>query len=272
MGGLTHWFQPLPRPCTLGYSDGRTHPLVTASAPPLHIRVQQWWADSPTGSRLCPDPVQHVHHVQQFNLVWHTQCCGSGGPEWFWSAGSGSRRAKKAAHKKETTKIFFMIWSAGCSLLKAWDFSYSLAVLHGGLGINVPVWQILTKKIRIFSPSKFFLFNFWSSNPWIRIRINLKCWIGIRIEPMRIHSTGRTRSSDEKNNTKRSGWQFSSQKLKIWSDQSMINFNPAGLDKKGVKFAITCITFCTYSCQTKQNVSLCFSATWRFLFMMFPNI
>ncbi len=152
------------------------------------------------------------------------------------------------------------------------SFSYSLAVLHGGLGINVPVWQILTKKRQIFSPSKFFLFNFWSSNPWIRIHINLKCWIGIRIEPMRIHSTGRTRSSDEKNTTKRSGWQFSSQKLKIWSDQSIINFNPAGLDKKGVKFAITCITFCTYSSQIKQNVSLCFSATWRFLLIMFPNI
>jgi hypothetical protein len=139
MGGLTHWFPPLPRPYTLGYSDERTHPLVPASAPPLH--------------NMSTSMLYSLHvivHLQQFNLIWHTQCCGSGGPDWFWSAGSGSRRAKKAAHKKDGC--------AGCSLLKAWDFSYSLAVLHGSLGINVPVWQIFwPKKYKLFHLVNFFI-------------------------------------------------------------------------------------------------------------------
>jgi hypothetical protein len=29
----------------------------------------------------------------------------------------------------------------------------------------------------------------WSSKPWIQIRIDLTCWIRIRIEPVRIRNT-----------------------------------------------------------------------------------
>jgi hypothetical protein len=55
----------------------------------------------------------------------------------------------------------YNVLSAGCSLLKAKGFSYSLSVLYGGLGIN-----------KIFTTVNFF--NFWSSKPfiWIRVRLN----------------------------------------------------------------------------------------------------
>ncbi len=63
-------------------------------------------------------------------------------------------------------------------LLGAEWFSCSLDVLRGGgLGIN---------KVQFFKIHNKF-YNFWSSKPWIRIRIiDPKCWIWI---PMRIHNT-----------------------------------------------------------------------------------
>jgi hypothetical protein len=57
------------------------------------------------------------------------------------------------------------------------NFSYSLEVLYGGLGIC---------KLQFFINCNFckFFSNFWSSQPWtwIRIRIDKKCWIRIRIQ------------------------------------------------------------------------------------------
>jgi hypothetical protein len=135
---------------------------------------------------------------------------------------------------------------AECYLLRAEDFSYSLDVLSGGLGLSKLQFWIRKRKekncncitlglcicdwriciSRIFSPGKiwqifepyslidFLLYNlriltnkrifyyvsynnklayFWSSKPWIhirvrnRIRIHLKCWIRISI-PIRIHT------------------------------------------------------------------------------------
>jgi hypothetical protein len=54
---------------------------------------------------------------------------------WVAGSGSGSRRAKMT-HKNRKKYRIFMFWSAGCSLLRAEDFSCSLGVLYGGLGIS----------------------------------------------------------------------------------------------------------------------------------------
>jgi hypothetical protein len=45
--------------------------------------------------------------------------------------GFGSRRAKMT-HKNKKKFKNVMFWSAGCSLLRAEGFSYSLNVLYGG--------------------------------------------------------------------------------------------------------------------------------------------
>ncbi len=85
--------------------------------------------------------------------------------------GSGTRRVKIHVFK-----------SAGYSLWRAEGSSFSLDVLYGGLGICK--FQYLIKKLgkNIFSFK--FIFIFWSSKLWIRIRIStvfsLKCWIRIR--------------------------------------------------------------------------------------------
>jgi hypothetical protein len=50
-------------------------------------------------------------------------------------SGSGSRRAKMT-HKSRKKLRNFMVWSAGCSLLRAEGFFCSLDVLYGGLGIG----------------------------------------------------------------------------------------------------------------------------------------
>ncbi len=82
------------------------------------------------------------------------------------NTGSRSRRAKI------TNIINFILLSVICSLLRAEGFSCSLGVLYGCLGIRK--LQFLIKKIIFFS--------FWSTKPWIRIRItnliHLKCWSG----------------------------------------------------------------------------------------------
>ncbi len=50
-----------------------------------------------------------------------------------------------------------MLFSAGCSLLRAEGFSCSLGVLYGGLGISK--WQFLLKEIKIKFPAvNFFQF------------------------------------------------------------------------------------------------------------------
>jgi hypothetical protein len=59
----------------------------------------------------------------------------------------------KKNRKKDRISIFR---SAGCSLLRAEGFSYSLGVLYGGLGISK--LQFLIKKIKI----KFLFVNFFS--------------------------------------------------------------------------------------------------------------
>ncbi len=62
---------------------------------------------------------------------------------------------------------------------EGWRLLHSLDVLYGGLRISK--LQFLIKKYNFFS-IVFFL-NFWSSKPWIsiRIRIHFKCLIRIRI-------------------------------------------------------------------------------------------
>ncbi len=78
---------------------------------------------------------------------------------------SGSKRVNMA-QKNRIQLINFIFWSAGCSLLRAEDFSCSVDVLYGG-----PIFQFLIYKKKkdlscIFS-------NSLSSKPWIRIRIRI---------------------------------------------------------------------------------------------------
>ncbi len=75
------------------------------------------------------------------------------------------------AHEKKL--MHFTFWSAGCYLLRAEGFSCSLDVLYGCLGISI--LQYFVKKRWIFV-SCIFSSIFWSSKPWIRIRIH---WIQI---------------------------------------------------------------------------------------------
>ncbi len=72
----------------------------------------------------------------------------------------------------------FIFWSAGCSLLNAEGFSNSLDVLSGGLEISKLHFLKKIKKFQLY-----FFLHFWSSKPWIRIRIriHLKCWIRIQV-------------------------------------------------------------------------------------------
>ncbi len=58
------------------------------------------------------------------------QCCG----HWFWSARSGSRRAKISDKTEQKRWKNFTFWSAGCSLLRAKGFSCSLTVLYRRIG------------------------------------------------------------------------------------------------------------------------------------------
>ncbi len=64
-------------------------------------------------------------------------------PHWEYGPGSGFRRAKMT-HKSEENASFL---SGRCFLLKGEDFSWSLNVLYGGLGISK--LQFLIKKIKI---------------------------------------------------------------------------------------------------------------------------
>ncbi len=56
-------------------------------------------------------------------------------------------------------------WCVRCSLFRDENFSCSLDVLFGGLGINK--LQFLIKIIQFLFPLEIFP-NFWSSNPWIQ--------------------------------------------------------------------------------------------------------
>ncbi len=89
-------------------------------------------------------------------------------------SGSGSRRAKI------THKNWKKFWSAGCSLLRADGFSWSLEVLYGGLGISK--MQYLIQKISIFFSCKFVPI-LGHKNPGFGLDldgyslISLKCWL-----------------------------------------------------------------------------------------------
>ncbi len=100
---------------------------------------------------------------------------------------SGSKGTKKAQKK---VKRFHLLKCAGCSLLEGWRLLPILDVLYGCLGIATFDQK---KKEKKFSYS---FHNFWSSNskPWIRIRIRiqLKCWIRIRISDTHHWSLGPT--------------------------------------------------------------------------------
>ena len=74
------------------------------------------------------------------------------------------------AQKIEIGKEISCFWSAGCSLLRAEGFSCSLDVLYGGLWISY--LHFFIKKIIHFFQLYIFC-NFWSSKPWIQIRIGI---------------------------------------------------------------------------------------------------
>jgi hypothetical protein len=67
--------------------------------------------------------------------------------------------------------IKFICLSAECSVLRAEGFFFSF---------EISTLQFLMKNKKIFSC--IFFFSFWSSKPWIRIRIHVKCRIRIRIQ------------------------------------------------------------------------------------------
>ncbi len=74
---------------------------------------------------------------------------------------------QKWSTKFEKKLINFILWSAGCSVLRAEGFSCSLDILYGGPGISK--WQFFgSKKDKKFVRCIFF-FILWSSKPWIRI-------------------------------------------------------------------------------------------------------
>ncbi len=95
-----------------------------------------------------------------------------------WSSGSGSRSVKKT-HKKGTSEEMYCFGNAGRSLLMTGGLTCRFDVLHGGL-VHYHFWP---KQANFFVNCKIFQ---WSRNLWIwnliRIRIDLKCWIRIRIK------------------------------------------------------------------------------------------
>ncbi len=125
------------------------HPLASNV---LTIRQQQLNTGSSSFS----------NKVSIFHALW--QCCGMDlEPNWIRIQLCPWIRIQegKMAH--------FIVWSTGCSLLRAEDFSCSLDALYWGLRIS---------KLQFSS-------IFGHSKPWVRIHIrigiHLKCWIRIRI-------------------------------------------------------------------------------------------
>jgi len=60
-------------------------------------------------------------------------------------SGSGSGKAK-IIQKNRKQFIHFIVWSAGCSLLRPESFSCSLDVLYGGIGIGTVNFNFWSKK------------------------------------------------------------------------------------------------------------------------------
>jgi hypothetical protein len=83
-------------------------------------------------------------------------------------------RAKKT-HKNRKKFRNFMFCRAGCNLLRGEGSCCILDVLYGGLGI-----AIFHQKKKNYFSCKFF--QFWTSKPWIRIRIRIDLKCRIRIE------------------------------------------------------------------------------------------
>jgi hypothetical protein len=71
----------------------------------------------------------------------------------FWMfriwMGSGNKKAKMTSQKRRK-RSKFTVWSAGYSLWKAWGFSCSFKVVHGGPRINI--LQVDLKKNAVFLP------------------------------------------------------------------------------------------------------------------------
>ncbi len=88
----------------------------------------------------------------------------------------GSRRAKMT-HKNKKKLKNFMFWSAG------WMKAFPVAWTFFCRGVGEIELQFLIKKILKFLSAAVNYFKFWSSKPrfrfWIRIGIQLKCWIRI---------------------------------------------------------------------------------------------
>jgi hypothetical protein len=118
-------------------------------------------------------PVPCLALIRMYGTI--KQCCGSGsGFNGVPGSVSGSGRAKMT-HKGRKKFRIFMLWSAGCSLLRDEGFFYSSEVLYGALGIS-KLSFLINKKIT---------FNFkFLGHPksWIRIWICIqsKCWIRIK--------------------------------------------------------------------------------------------
>ncbi len=86
-------------------------------------------------------------------------------PHWFRLAGSDSMRAKITGKNRKLRHF----WSAGCSLLRVGGFFGRLDFLFGGLGISKLQFKKKNWAVNYFQ----ILF--------INTRIDIKCWIRIRI-------------------------------------------------------------------------------------------
>ena len=110
-------------------------------------------------------------------MILPTQCCGSGSAlilvGWIRICTDPDPGGHKCPIKTEKVKKYHVFLSTGCSLLMTEGFSCSLDVFYGGL-----IAFFLFRRRKKFR--QYYFFQFWSSNPWIRIRrirIHMKCWI-----------------------------------------------------------------------------------------------
>ncbi len=116
---------------------GAVWPSVSSWAPlSPHGRIPQ---HAPAGTSRTTQPIKtyslikcaECNQNQKITLCVATyciyQCCCGSGSGFNGVPGSGSRRAKMT-HKHIKKLIFFIFWSAGCSLLRAEVFSCSLDI------------------------------------------------------------------------------------------------------------------------------------------------
>ncbi len=147
--------------CSFGVNTGQelVYVPITESS---HTKMSEYW--SPRPYHPPPPPPKHKKQVLWIRiriiLVGATRI-RFGNPD--------------AGGQKWPTKVKKLkFWSAGRSHLRDEIFSYSLDVLYGSKWIS--------KLALINEIATFFNFFVIKSKPWIRIHIDQKCWIRVRIE------------------------------------------------------------------------------------------